>query len=330
VRRGRVLLLFAGLALGSLVLFIVRPLPGRSYRGPLPEVSDAGEVETRLGRHVRVLAERIGERNTAWPERLESSARYLEGALRDLSYTVKSQTYAADGELVRNIEVEVLGVSRHKEIVVVGAHYDSVRESPGADDNASGVAALLEISRLLAGRKASRTLRFVLFVNEEPPFFMTERMGSRVYTRRAAERGEQIVAMLCLETIGFYTDASVSQSYPFPLQWLYPSTGDFVAFVSNLSSRGLLRRCVASFRRHAAFPSQGLVAPSFFPGVSWSDHGSFWEAGFPAIMVTDTAFLRYPHYHTPGDTPSRLRLDREARVVLGLSHVLEDLLSEPS
>jgi Zn-dependent M28 family amino/carboxypeptidase len=211
--------------------------------------------------------------------------------------------------------------------VVVGAHYDSHGNIPAADDNASGVAAVLALARAYARERPGpeRTLRFVFFVNEEPPFFQTDAMGSRVYARRCRARGETIVAMLSLETVGYYCDRSGSQNYPFPLSAFYPSRGDFIGFVGDLSSRRLVKRVVDSFRRHAMFPSQGAALPSGLRGVGWSDQWSFWQEGYPAVMCTDTAPFRNPNYHTPRDTPDTLDFDRMARVVEGLTGVVREL-----
>jgi len=150
-------------------------------------------------------------------------------------------------------------------------------------------------------------------------------MGSVRYARRSRERGENIVAMLSLETIGYYSDTPGSQHYPFPLSLFYPSTGNFLAFVSNLKSRSLLHDAIATFRRHARFPSDGVAAPAAIPGVDWSDHGSFWAAGYPALMVNDTAPYRYPHYHRESDTPDKVDYERLARVVTGLAVVVRTL-----
>jgi Zn-dependent M28 family amino/carboxypeptidase len=251
-----------------------------------------------------------------------------------MGYAVASQSYVSHGKLVRNLEVELPGggepfgsaQGEPPEIVLVGAHYDTVAGSPGANDNASGVAALLEIARLLAGSKARRAVRFVAFVNEEPPLFSRPDMGSRVYARRSAARGERIVAMLSLETIGYYSSAPGSQRYPNPLYGLfYPDRGDFLAFVGNLASRSLVRTAVESFRRHTDFPSEGVAAPGWWGGVHWSDHSSFWLEGYPAIMVTDTALYRYPYYHAAGDTPDRLDYNSLARVTAGLARVVAEL-----
>lgn len=183
-----------------------------------------------------------------------------------------------------------------------------------------------EIAHLLATKKIARSVRLVAFTNEEPPFFYSRDMGSRVYARRAQGRGDKIVAMLALETIGYYSDTEKSQQYPNPVYyWLYPGSGDFIAFVGNISSRNLVRQCLQSFRDHTAFPSEGLVAPSWMGGVHWSDHWSFWQEVYPALIVTDTALYRYPHYHTSTDTPAKIDYERLARVVAGLVRVTAGL-----
>ncbi|HWI40022.1 MAG TPA: M20/M25/M40 family metallo-hydrolase, partial [Verrucomicrobiae bacterium] len=209
--------------------------------------------------------------------------------------------------------------------VVVGAHYDTVPGSPGADDNASGVATVLELARRFRGRGGEHTIRFVFFVNEEPPFFKGELMGSRVYARWLRSRGEKVVGMLSVESVGYFSDARGSQSYPFPNPGLYPGTGNFIGFVSNLGSQPLLMRALRSFRGRGSIPSEGLAAPGLVAGTDWSDHASFWEQGFPALMVTDTAPFRNPHYHTAGDLPERLDFRRMAEVAEGLAAVVEDL-----
>ena len=226
---------------------------------------------------------------------------------------------------MRNVIAEVAGRGASAEVVVVGAHYDTVPGCPGADDNASGVAALIEIARACLPSPPPRSLRLIGFVNEEPPFFQTGAMGSLRHAWAARERGERIVAMISLESLGVYSDAAGSQQYPFPLGAFYPDRGDFLAFVGNLRSAPLVRRAIGSFRRHAAFPSEGLAAPEWVPGVGWSDQWAFWQAGYPALMVTDTVPFRYPHYHLPSDTPDRLDYDRLARVVAGLARVTLEL-----
>jgi Zn-dependent M28 family amino/carboxypeptidase len=308
--------LAAGLVrLGLAVPGAPAPAPGPTMRG-------------RLERHVRALAGEIGERHVGRPEALERAASYVEEAFASLGYRPEAQVYRARQAEVRNVEAEARGASRPGEIVVVGAHYDSAWGTPGANDNGSGVAALLEIARLLAGRTLGRTVRFVAFVNEEMPFFQTPLMGSRVYARRCRDRGERVVAMLSLETIGYYSDAPGSQRYPFPFNLFYPDTGNFLGFVGNLASRRAASQAARGFREASGFPAELAVAPAWFPGVDRSDHLSFWQEGYPAVLVTDTAPFRYPFYHTVDDTPDKVDFDRLARVAAGLAEAVKRL-AEP-
>jgi len=301
-------------------------MPGKSYTGPLEQLTDQeGRVRWGLEQHLKVLAGDIGERNLLEYESLEKTAAYISSQFESLSFQVSCQEFEVLRRTVRNIEVELTVEYRPEELVIDGAHYDSVPGCPGANDNGSGVAALLEIARLLKQKQGARTLRLVAFVNEEPPYFQSEDMGSFVYARRCKQRDENIVAMISLETIGYYSDQEGSQSYPPPFNLVYPSKGDFISFVGNVSSRGLVRDCVASFRRHTKFPSQGGALPSWISGIGWSDHWSFWEMGFPALMVTDTAPFRYSYYHTPSDTLDRVDYDRTARVTAGIARVVSEL-----
>lgn len=220
-----------------------------------------------------------------------------------------------------NLEASLEG-SGADGIIVVGAHYDTVPGSPGADDNASGVAALIEILRALRPLALRTTVKLVAFVNEEPPFFYSRQMGSSVYARAARRREDDIRLMLSLEMLGCYSSAPRSQTYPPLLRWFYPDRGDFIAFVSNLRSRRALDAVVRAFRSCSDFPVERLASPSFVPGVAWSDQVSFWHAGYPALMVTDTAFYRYPHYHRATDTPEKIAYGEMARVVDGLSKAI--------
>jgi Zn-dependent M28 family amino/carboxypeptidase len=187
------------------------------------------------------------------------------------------------------------------------------------------VGALLELSKHFSSHQPQRTLRFVAFVNEEMPFFRTGEMGSRVYVRAARARGDDIRAMLSLETIGYYSDAAGSQRYPPFFSWFYPERGNFIGLVSNFSSRALMRRVRDAFRAASDFPLEHVATFEWITGVDWSDHASFWAAGYPAIMVTDTALYRYPYYHSPDDTPDKVDYPRLARVTAGLIAVVEDL-----
>lgn len=300
-------------------------MPGRSCRAPLaPLTAREVELSASLRRDVQELAGRIGIR-TAFDPGLAEAADYVESRFREFGFIPRRQVFEVDGRPCANLEVEIPARGEDAGIVVVGAHYDSVIGCPGANDNATGVAGLLALAKALAGSRPDRTLRFLAFANEEPPFFQTQRMGSRVYARRCRERKEKVEAMMSLETIGYFSDAPGSQRYPPPLGLFYPSTGDFIAFVGNVSSRSLVRRAVASFREHASIPSEGGALPAFLPGVGWSDQWSFWKEGYAGFMVTDTAPFRYPHYHTTRDTPDRVDFDRCARVVAGLEWVIRSL-----
>ncbi|MCX8045146.1 MAG: M28 family peptidase, partial [Desulfobacterota bacterium] len=253
------------------------------------------------------------------------AAAYNEAYFKDYGYAVERQAYTVANMTFYNVIAEVRGSSRPEEIIIIGAHYDTFPGSPGADDNGSGIAALLVLARLFSGNVLERTLRFAAFVNEEPPFFWTRSMGSYVYALRCREQGENIRAMLSLESIGYYSDKPKTQHYLFPLGLFYPRTGNFIAFVSNLMSRNLLRHCVGVFRNNVAMPVQAAAFPWFVPGVFWSDHWPFWKVGYPAIMVTDTALFRNPNYHTPEDRPETLDYHRMAQTVNGLDQVIRHL-----
>lgn len=306
-------------------LFAMTRMPGTSYRGPLPPLMPAErEIAAGLRRHVFALAGEIGERNIWRPGSMEQAAHYLTLTLQGLGYTVQRQEFTAYTTAVANLAVERRGTRQPEEIVVLGAHYDTVLQSPGANDNGSGVAALLELARLLRGKQPGRTIRLVAFANEEPPFYFTKEMGSYRYAARCKTRGETIVAMLSLETMGCYADTPGSQRYPWPFGLFYPNRADFIAMVGNLQSRALVRQVTGGFRQHAQFPAEGLAAPGFLHGIGWSDHWSFWEQDYPALMATDTAFFRSPFYHTPQDTPEKLDYERLARVVAGFGRVVSD------
>jgi Zn-dependent M28 family amino/carboxypeptidase len=316
-------------------------MPGVSYTGKFKELGeDELTISHNLKKHVQFLAGSLGERNMAHTESLEKAAAYFEKNFRNFSGKVSSQIYDLKAEAwfsssrqkdykPRNIEVEFLGQVYSNEIIVVGAHYDSVIGSPGANDNATGAAGLLEIGGILSKKKMKRTVRLVAFVNEEPPYFKTENMGSYVYAQRSWERREKILGMISLETLGYYSDKKGSQKYPFPLGLFKPDKGNFVAFVSNIHSKPLLNKIVTRFRDRAEFPSDGVVAPQIITGIDWSDQWSFWKFNYPAPMVTDTGPFRYPFYHSLKDTSDKVHYDRLARVVLGISKVIEDLANEP-
>jgi len=320
-----VLVLLLAVAYGA--LHYTTGVPGRSHSGPLPALTEEERaLAVTLRRHIEAIASR--EHNLRRYDELEKSARYIEATLASYGHSVGRQEFFFDDRAVRNVDVviEPRADIANPEVIVVGAHYDSVVGSPGANDNGSGVAAVLELARLLRDRAGTgtRRIRLVLFVNEEPPYFKTEDMGSLHYARALAERTENVVAMYSLETIGFYSNAPGSQRYPAPFNLIFPDRGDFVAFVGTPYARGLVWETIRSFRSHTPFPSIGGVAPDIVPGIDWSDHWSFEQFDFPAMMVTDTAPFRYPHYHQLTDTPDKVDVESLARVVKGMERVIRE------
>jgi hypothetical protein len=322
---------------GSLLLLLAvcgtyaTAMPGSSHRGPLPEPSpELRALEVALRVHVEALSDVIGERRIGHGDSLDRAREYIGSVVAPLARPGRSRVeiedLGRDGSNAKNVIFEISGES--PEIVLVGAHYDSAPGTPGANDNASGVAATLELLRRSSERRFAKTVRFVLFANEEPPYFQNPGMGSLLHARGCRERDERIDAMLALESLGSYSAAPGSQRYPWPIGLLYPERGDFIAFVGNLGSRSLVRRAIGLFRESTPFPSEGAALPATIPGVGWSDHWAFWQFDYPAIMVTDTATYRDPNYHEASDVSSNVDFTGLARVTDGLDRVITALAGE--
>lgn len=326
-------ILIAGLAaISYVVVFPVQP-----FTGPPPGL-DRREQECalRLREHVEQIASR--PHNLAHYRDLEAAACYIERSLVSFGLNPRLQNYEVDGHPVRNIEV-LLPASANEAgnaamrapttTVVVGAHYDSPDDSPGANDNGTGVAALLEIARALslAGRpfQPAHDLRLVFFVNEEHPYGKTDAMGSLRHARALKKAGIPVMGMIALETLGYFTDEPRSQNYPPPFSLIYPTTGNFVAFVGLPGARRLVDRCIKAFRRDTAFPSIGGVAPGFIPGIDLSDHWAYDQCGYPALMVTDTAPFRNPQYHTLTDLPDTVNYAALSRITSGLTSMIREI-----
>ena len=307
---------------------VLLTMPGEAHKGPLSPLTEGEKALAKaLKADVETLATGIGERNVSrfHYDELMAAQKFLEKSLADAGYKVERQTYKVRGVEVANLIVEIAGGSKKDEIVVIGGHYDSVSGCPGANDNGTGAAGTLALARAFAKKRPARTLRFVLFVNEEPPWFQTEEMGSLVYAKRCKQRKENIAGMLSLETIGYYSDKEESQKFPPLFDLVYPHTGNFIAVIGNVESGPLAQQVVGKFRETTKFPAHGCAVPENIPGVGWSDQWSFWQMGYPGLMVTDTAPFRYPHYHQPEDTPDKIDFERTARVVAGLERVVADL-----
>lgn len=311
--------------LGSWAWGTMGHMPGHSFRGSLPPLT-AQELQIKSSLQTTLeQLETIGPKNAGAYEALEETRTWFIRELEHMGYTVYSQDYKIGDRTFANLVVEQTGQTQPTEIVVVGAHYDSAFTAPGINDNGSGAAAVLEMARFFHNQKIGRTLRLVEFTNEEPPFFATPNMGSARYAAQLKQNGENVVAMLSLDELGYFTNEPHSQHYPLPTLGLYPNQGNFISFVGNFKSRRLLRNAIATFRHQAQFPSEGVVAPEWITGISWSDHGSFWNQGYPAIMVTDTAPFRYPYYHTLEDTLDKVNVEHLARVTQGLMAVVQQL-----
>ena len=280
------------------------------------------DIEGRVELHVRTLADEIGPRDVFVPDKLNAAADYIRTFWEKIGYQVSAQTFSVQNVECQNLAIEIPGRSKPGEIVLVGAHYDTVSWAPGANDNGSAVAALLELSRLFSTESPSRTLRFVAFTNEEPPFFKSSSMGSLVYAKACQKRKENIVGMVCLETIGYYRDEPKTQKYPFPFRFFYPDKGNFVAVVGNLRSKPLVKSFTRHFMEESDFPVECVATFGFLTGIDWSDHWSFWHCGYPAIMITDTALFRYPYYHSSEDTSDKIDYDSLARVTYGVYRAL--------
>ena len=299
---------------------------------PGPATAELEAAAARLRATVEVLATDIGPRHVGVPERYRLAERFLESSLAKMGYEVRRQEIQAPGMVCANLEARIPAAKPGAVAIVVGAHYDSVPGCPAANDNGSGVAGVLEVARAFVERRRAggggfkRELRFVLFVNEEPPFFHIGEMGSQHYARACRKRGDRIDGMVCLETIGYYSDRPRSQMWPHPLlAKVLPDRADFIAFVGSTPARRFIRRAARSFRKQRAVPLLAACAPARIDQVNWSDHRGFIECGYPAFMVTDTALFRYKHYHHATDTADRLDYLSMARVVGGVGGLVAEL-----
>ena len=279
--------------------------------------SDLTTIAARVRRIVEILATRYPSRHGRFPAVLNAAGDYIEQEFRALDYLVEQHPYESEGAQVRNLVVEKRGSRPEAPLIIIGAHYDTVIGTPGADDNATGIAGLLELARLLKDQPLKHTVRFAAFPHEEPPYFYTHLMGSRQYANGLKERGENVLLMLSLEMLG-YAGENYRQLYPVPFMRLigrYPRFGNYVALVGNLKSLGMMWVVRRAMREQQTVGVESLSAPGFVPPLFLSDHSSFWKSGFPALMLTDTAFLRNPHYHKESDTPDMLNYDFTAHVV---------------
>ncbi len=284
------------------------------------------DIQNNLKKTVNFLSKEVGSRGYLQIEALNKTADYIRSEFAHYGYKVLEQPYEVEGHTYKNIFVEIKGEKPPEKVLVIGAHYDTVMGTPGADDNASGVAGLLELARLLNDRVFDKTIQLVAFTLEEPPFFRSGLMGSHVYAKNLKQKGIDVEGMICLEMIGYFTDEPGSQLFPMPFfRWMYPAKGNFIIIVSNIQSKYFLKRVKNAFKKGTDLPVESLSAFPIVPGIDFSDHRSFWKFKYDAVMVTDTAFYRNPQYHGMGDIPEILDYERMAKVVLGLESSVEEL-----
>lgn len=295
-------------------------------RRDLPVLSDDTGVK-KLFAHVQHLSVQIGSRSVYEYSNIKKTETYIKSVLEELGLGYSTQEFRYRNNLFSNIIVSIPGREEPDDIFIIGAHYDTVSGTPGADDNGSGVAVLLEVCRLLNTQELSRTLRLIFFVLEEPPAFRTASMGSYVYAKQARLDKENIYGMISLEMVGFFSNKKGAQSFPAPFMSLfYSNVPDFIGVVGNFKSRQLVKKISESIKRGSAIPIESLATFRFLPGIDWSDHGSFWKMGYPAVMITDTSFYRNPNYHKGSDTINTLDFLKMAEVVRGLIQVVRDLV----
>lgn len=323
LRRMGLVLMTAGvlILLGGLWgwFILTRPFCGPLRPGPVAVAPGADPV--RMRSEVEMLCTAFTPRDHAHPGNLDRAADFIASRFGETGSTAERQFFEVRRIRYQNVTARFGPDTR--EVVVVGAHYDTAGDQPGADDNASGVAGVLELARLLAGEPLKSQVELVAYTLEEPPHFRTEHMGSAVHARSLAERGAEVQLMVAVEMIGFYSDAPRSQEFPMAvLKAFYPSAGDFAAVVGKWGQGGTLCRVKRALRASGGIAVHALNAPAGTPGADLSDHRNYWARGWPAVMVTDTAFMRNPNYHTAADTPDTLDYDRMARVVEGLRAVV--------
>ncbi len=301
-----------------------------SWYGEALEVkkaSDLGRIREVLESdlsYIQALGPRnsVNDRNYA---QLRKCEEWIKSRWESQGYKVKKHTFSIEGRKYSNLEIEMVGRLAPSEIIIVSAQYDTLPDSPGANNDGSGMAILFGLSNSLRDHLPDRTIRLIEFVNEEDPFFGTEKMGSFQYAERSFEQGEDIRTMLSLDSLGIYKDEPGSQKLPFPFSLFYPRRGNFLAFIGNRRSRTSMIELSRGFKRGSSFPIEVGVVPEWVKAADWSDHGSFWKFGYPGIMVTDTGGFRSPYHTTREDTLEKLDFKAMSRIVLGLHCAIIDL-----
>jgi hypothetical protein len=283
------------------------------------------EIRQHLQQHLQYLSVDLGERCIFRPQSLKAAEDYVAREFETMGYPVRRQPFICQRVQVANV---IAGNPDPQGYYLLGAHFDTVADTPGADDNASGVAVLLEVARLAREAPTPTPWAFVGFTTEEPPAYFTPYMGSRVYAKQARKNREKLLGMLCLESVGYFVQEPDSQQIPLALKFLgYSTTGNYLGLVANWHSRPLLQKLEKAFQTASSLPVSTLAVPlggTFIPETRLSDHANFWDEGYQAVMLTDTAFLRNPNYHTYQDTIDTLNLDAMVEITLGLARFVRD------
>ena len=296
----------------ALSLYMTQPLIW------IANVSSTISVDpARLETYVRALCESFVPRDESHPENLDRCAAYIRREFESAHARVSEQPFTVNGKTYRNV-IAHFGPET-KEVVVVGAHYDTHGPLPGADDNASGVAGLLELARLLGAAQLPVRVELVAYTLEELPFFRSEQMGSAMHAKALKREGAVVRVMFSLEMIGYFSDAPDSQHFPnSAFSLFYPTKGNFISVVGKMGAGMLVRKIKRAMAEATSLPVYSINAPRLIPGVDFSDHLSYWREGYPAVMITDTAFYRNANYHTMWDTAERLDYQRMSQVVEGV------------
>lgn len=307
------LFLMLALTVAVLVLALIGMTVQPLFRQPDTTAMPAVSPE-RLKAHVRMLGETLHPRSVEELTNLEAAANYIHAEFTATGAIVADQWFADRGEEYRNV-IARFGPAEGP-LLVIGAHYDSFETTPGADDNASGIAGLIELAGLLGRHPPQRPVELVAFTNEEPPHFRYPSMGSAHHATSLRATGREVSLMLALEMIGWFSDEPGSQAYPVPgMTLLYPERGDFIAIIGRFGDWAETRQVKAAMRGAGGIPVHSMNSLALIPGVDFSDHLNFWAEGYPALMITDTAFYRNPHYHAAEDTYDKLDYARMAKVV---------------
>ena len=312
--------------LSTLAVTWMTGFEGSTSQGSPPALTSEEErVRDGLEETVRELAFQIGSRSFNRAGSYGRALAYLEEGLLSYGYSLDRQSISLRGRKVQNLAIEKTGVAMPGEVVLVGAHYDSFRRSPGANCNASGVAVLYELARMLRAENPVRTIRMVFLANGESPWQGTEFQGARVYAEEAKARGEKIVVAILLDAVGYYSTTENSQNFPFPLNLRYPTTGNFIAFFGTPGNKGTVEKMMRRWFGVSNVPAEGGAFPGWYPGIYGADHVAFAKAGYPAVMLTDTAENRWKDARGDYDSLKNLDYETMTRVTTGLLRLVTDL-----